>query len=128
VVLAAFAPDDAPSSGSAMNSQPPLALPTLEPPQTGVVEACPEALFGPVRLEQRIQAPDAPVVAIPATGEEVALVWSREFDATFNPLVIRNVKEDVVARGGQDVWLTGGAAEGGGYYVCGVSISAPSSN
>ena len=103
-------------------------LPTLEPPQPGVEEACPQELFGPVRLEQRVQAPDAPVVAISATGKEVALVWSREFTATFNPLVIRDGGGEVIARSGQDIWLTGGAAEGGGYYVCGVSTAAPRSN
>lgn len=105
-----------------------LALPTLEPPRPGVEEACPQELFGPVRLEQRVQTPGAPVVAIAATGKEVALVWSREFTATFNPLLIRNGSEEVVARSDQDVWLTGGAAEGGGYYVCGVSTVAPNSN
>lgn len=102
-----------------------VALPTLEPPAPGVVEVCPEALLGPATLEERPNQPSAPVVAVSRTGETVPLIWSRDFSATFSPLVVRGPEGEIAARGGDTVWLTGGAAEGGGYYVCGVSTSPP---
>jgi hypothetical protein len=103
----------------------PIALPTLEPPTAGFVEVCPEELLGPVILQERLNTPAVPVVAVRDTGETIPLVWSREFSATFSPLVVRASDGEVLARDGDTVWLTGGSGEGDGYYVCGVSTSPP---
>jgi len=100
-------------------------LPTLEPARPGVAEGCGAQLFGPAVLEERLGTPKSPVVAISAGGEVMQLVWHRKYVAEFSPLVIRDQTGAVVAEGGDRVWLTGGGAEGGGYYVCDVSLTGP---
>ena len=102
-----------------------VALPTLPPAAPGVVETCPEALLGPVSLQERIEAPDNPTVAVPQDGDPVDLVWARGFTADFDPLIIRDASGDVVARGGDIVWLTGGQTPDGRYFVCEVSTTEP---
>jgi hypothetical protein len=102
-----------------------VALPTLPPAAPGVVETCPEALLGPVRLQERIEAPDNPTVAVPRDGDPVGLVWARGFTADFDPLIIRDASGDSVARGGDIVWLTGGETPDGRYLVCEVSLTEP---
>jgi hypothetical protein len=102
-----------------------LALPTLEPPQPGVEEACPQELFGPVVLQERLSQPNSPVVAIGPEGNVVELVWERTFDAQFSPLVVRDLSTEVVAGADDRVWLTGGGTEDGRFYVCDLSVTAP---
>jgi hypothetical protein len=102
-----------------------LALPTLEPPQPGVEEACPQELFGPVVLRERLSQPSSPVVAIGPDGIAKELVWERTFDAQFSPLVVRDPSTEVVARADERVWLIGGGTEGGRFYVCELSVTAP---
>ena len=101
------------------------ALPTLAPAPPGAEEACPEALLGPVTLQEQPATPESPVVAITETGDPVMLVWARGFTGDFGPLVIRDGSGAIVAEGKDTVWLTGGSSADGRYFVCEVSRTEP---
>lgn len=99
------------------------ALPTL-PVSDGGVEECPQALLGPVTIEQRNDA-DVPVVAVLEDGSSIDLLWARGYTATFTPLTLQNADGEVVAYGGDRVWLTGGSTADEAFFVCGVSDTMP---
>jgi hypothetical protein len=99
-------------------------LETLAPPAAGFVEACPEALFGPVVVRAE---PDRPgvVVAVGPDRDTTVLVWDRTYSATFDPLRIHDAEGRLLAAEGDPVWLTGGSTDDDRYYVCGASQEPP---
>ena len=99
------------------------ALPTL--PAADGQEECPEALLGPVVLQERRDTPDAPVVAVLEHGEAIDLVWAREFAAEFGPLTIRDSAGNVVAQEGDEVVLTGGSMPDDRFFVCRITGGPP---